>query len=33
MGIGKQAEHSNRELAEERFDIVFGAATNDWSLF
>ncbi len=31
MGIGKQAENSNRELAEQRFDIVFGAATNDWS--
>jgi hypothetical protein len=30
-GIGRQSEFSNRELAEKKFEIVYGAATNDWS--
>jgi hypothetical protein len=31
MGIGRQSEFSNRELAEKKFELVYGAATNDWS--
>jgi hypothetical protein len=30
-GIGRQSEFSNRELAEKKFELVYGAATNDWS--
>ena len=29
-GIGRQSEFSNRELAEKKFELVYGAATNDW---
>jgi hypothetical protein len=32
-GIGRQSEFSNRELAEKKFELVYGAATNDWSRF
>jgi hypothetical protein len=28
-GIGRQSEFSNRELAEKKFELVYGAATVD----